>query len=47
MEKKKGKVLCITELLVKLNKMLGEKTQINTIKSEEEVIAIDLMHIKC
>lgn len=45
--KKKGKVMCITELLVKLNKILGEKTQINTIKGEKEVIATDLMHIKC
>ena len=46
MEKIKGKIICITELLVKLNKMLGKKIQINTIKSEKEVIATDLMHIK-
>ena len=46
-KEKKGKVMWITELLVKLNKMLWEKTQINTIKSEKAVIATDLMHIKC
>lgn len=46
-KEKKGKVMWNTDLLVKLNKMLQEKTQINTIKSEKAVIATDLMHIKC